>query len=316
MKSALVLGVTGGIGSEVARRLLASGWQVRALTRSTSGMAPPKGCERITGDAMAAGDVLRASDGVALIIHAVNPAGYKDWDKLVLPMLDNTIAAAKANGARVVLPGTVNNFGPDALPVLTEASPQHPRTRKGKIRVEMERRLQKAAETGDIKALIVRAGDFFGPPAGNNWFSQGVVKPGARPKSISNPGRAGVGHQCAYLPDLAATMVGLVESDGLPDFATFHMRGHWDEDGTRMMDAIRRVLGSLSVRVSPLPWWTFRFMAPFSTTLREMLEMRYLWEQPVDMGNDRLRAQLGDEPHTPLDQAVFRTLADMGFLEK
>jgi hypothetical protein len=33
-------------------------------------------------------------------------------------MLDNTITAARAAGARIVLPGTVYNFGPDAFPDL------------------------------------------------------------------------------------------------------------------------------------------------------------------------------------------------------
>ena len=34
-KIALVIGATGGIGSEVATRLSSAGWQVRALNRNT-----------------------------------------------------------------------------------------------------------------------------------------------------------------------------------------------------------------------------------------------------------------------------------------
>ncbi|MGO7741044.1 hypothetical protein ACC733_37425, partial [Rhizobium johnstonii] len=56
----------------------------------------------------------------------VNPPGYRDLETLVLPMLDNTIAAARAVGVRIVLPGNVYNFGPYALPAPTEESPQHP----------------------------------------------------------------------------------------------------------------------------------------------------------------------------------------------
>ena len=51
----------------------------------------------------------------SVIVHAVNPPGYRNWCKLVLPMLDNTISAARLTGARIVLPGTVYNFGPDAF---------------------------------------------------------------------------------------------------------------------------------------------------------------------------------------------------------
>ena len=38
-------------------------------------------------------------------------------------MLDNTIAAAKAGGARILLPDTIYNYGPDVFPLLREESP-------------------------------------------------------------------------------------------------------------------------------------------------------------------------------------------------
>ena len=166
---ALILGATGGIGGAVARRLHEEGWAIRALTRDIDkAAAKERRFDWVEGDAMNAGDVLSAAAGASLAFHAVNPPGYRDWDKLVLPMLDNTIAAARAVGATILLPGTVYNFGPDAFPVLYVDAPQNPVTRKGAIRVEMERRLEAAARQG-TQAIIVRAGDFFGPAAGNNW---------------------------------------------------------------------------------------------------------------------------------------------------
>ncbi len=169
-KIALILGATGGIGGAVARLLHSHGWQVRALHRAPNGIAEKHGFDWRVGDAMVASDVAAAAEGVSLIVHAVNPPGYRNWGQLVLPMLDNAIAAARANGARIVLPGTVYNYGPDAFPDIAEDAPQHPRTRKGAIRVEMERRLRAFAETGAGSVLIVRAGDFFGPGSANNWF--------------------------------------------------------------------------------------------------------------------------------------------------
>ncbi len=41
-------------------------------------------------------DVVAAAKGVDVIVHAVNPPGYRKWSEVVLPMLDNTIAAAAA----------------------------------------------------------------------------------------------------------------------------------------------------------------------------------------------------------------------------
>lgn len=311
---ALVLGATGGIGGEVAARLVTAGWQVRALNRNPERSGKDGRFLWFKGDALVAGDVAAAAQGASLIVHAVNPPGYRDWDKLVLPMLDNTIAAARANGARIVLPGTVYNYGPDAFPVIGEDAPQNPQTRKGRIRVEMERRLRQVAESGEAKVLIVRAGDFFGARAANNWFSQGLVKPGARPKVISYPGKRGIGHQWAYLPDVAETTVRLVEKEGLDDFATFHMDGHWDANGTGMTDAIQRALGAPAVPVKPMSWMMMRLASPFVPLLRELLEMKYLWERPVRLDNSKLEAVLGAEPRTPLDEAVAVTLAAIGCL--
>ncbi|RZS83036.1 nucleoside-diphosphate-sugar epimerase [Phyllobacterium myrsinacearum] len=313
-KMALVLGATGGIGGAVARNLLKRGWHIKALTRDLAKAAKVQGdFEWIAGDALNPRDVSRAAEGVCLIVHAVNPPGYRDWEKLVVPMLDNTIAAARQVGARVLLPGTVYNFGPDAFPVLDEDSPQHPLTRKGGLRVMMEQRLKDASASG-LDVLIVRAGDFFGPKAANNWFSQGLVTPGKPVSLVNNPSRRGIGHQWAFLPDVAETMAQLVERAGsLPRFAVYHMEGFWDADGMQMAAAIRRVVGR-PVKVRSFPWWIVPIMAPFNAFMHELKEMRYLWKQPLRMTNTRLTGTLGAEPRTPIDEAVRQTLSDLGCL--
>lgn len=313
-RTALVLGATGGIGGAVARRLKDRGWRVRALHRSPEKLVAREGFDWIRGDAMSASDVAAAATDVSLIVHAVNPPGYRHWSELVLPMLNNTIAAASRSCARVLLPGTIYNHGPDAFPVLDERSPQNPTTVKGRIRVEMEKRLREAAEAGSIEALIVRAGDFFGPRAGSNWFSQVLVKAGRRPGSICYPGRPGIGHSWAYLPDVAETMVQLVELEELGSFAAFNMEGHWDEDGTGMVDTIRRALEAPNLPVRRFPWKMLTLTSPFVPFFRELREMRYLWEQPIRLDNAQLSAAIGREPHTPLDEAVRATLLDIGCL--
>ncbi len=315
-RMALVLGATGGVGGEAARALLRHGWTVRAMARDPAGAAAKWRGDGaapvwIAGDAMDKASVTAAAEGCALIVHAVNPPGYRDWDKLVLPMLENTIAAAAESGARIVLPGTVYNFGPDAFDNPSEAAPQNPVTRKGAIRVRMEQLLRKAAQAG-TPALIVRCGDFFGAHAANNWFSQGLVKPGRPVTAISYPGSKGVGHQWAYLPDVGETIARLVDrQDELQPFEVFHMEGHWDADGTSMIAAIRKAAGSRRVAVRAFPWWAVMLASPFVTLFGEMREMRYLWRVPLHMTNLRLVGFLGEEPHTPWDEAVRTTLAGM-----
>ena len=313
-KTALVLGVTGGIGGQLSDALLAHGWSLAALVRDpvkAAGQCDPR-IRLMPGDAMKAADTLKAAQGVQVIAHCVNPPGYKDWDRLVLPMIDNTIAAAKAVGARILLPGTVYNFGPDAFPVLKVSSPQHPVSRKGAIRVEMERRLEQASQSG-APVLIVRAGDFFGGKSGgNNWMSQGLVKPRKPLATVSSPNTPGVGHPWAYLPDLAEAMALLLDRGAQSNFERYHFAGVYDATGHDMTDAIRAAAGNPNLTVSRFPWWAITLFSPFVTLFREMREMRYLWRNDHRLDNRELVAVLGREPHTPLVDAVGKTLRDLG----
>ncbi|MBE1159397.1 NAD-dependent epimerase/dehydratase family protein [Dyella acidiphila] len=311
-KIALVIGANGGIGRETCLALRHHGWQVRALVRQPPADPNQDGLSWIKGDAMQAADVLAASQGASVIVHAVNPPGYRGWETLVLPMLDNTIAAAKANHARIVLPGTVYNYGPDAFPLLREDSPQHPSTRKGEIRVEMERRLADASKHG-VRTLILRCGDFIGPHAGNTWFSQGLLKAGSPVKTLSYPGDYAIGHAWAYLPDVAQTIARLLEREqSLRDFDSFNFGGYW-LDGQQMLDAVRHATHNPAIAAGRFQWWLTALLAPFMETLRELRKMRYLWQSPVQLDDRKLLAFFDGRPYTtPLEQALHTTLSAIG----
>ncbi len=141
-RTALVLGATGGIGGETAAALERHGWAIRALSRNGQPAGDTTGWEWVKGDAMDRSSIVSAAQGTSAIVHAVNPPGYRNWAQLVVPMIDNTIAAARAGGARILLPGTIYNYGPDTFPVLRENSPQRATTHKGRIRIELEQRLE------------------------------------------------------------------------------------------------------------------------------------------------------------------------------
>jgi len=311
-RTTLIIGATGAFGHAAAQALLAHGWRVRALTRdpeaAAQGPARLDGLQWIRGDAMTPADVIAAAAGADVVVHAANPPRYRGWPRLAPAMLESSIAAAEAAGARLVFPGTVYNFDPTDQPVICEDSPQRPSNPKGAIRVAMERRLEAASKQG-LRVLILRAGDFFGPPPSNSWLTAAMVTAKGRPGKVVYPGDPKVGRAWAYLPDLGETLARLLDQEGrLGRFARFHFGGHWLSPGVEMAEAVRRAAGDPRLPIRPFPWFAIRAMAPFNETFQGLLDTRYLWRQPLRLDNARLVEFLGAEPHTPLDEAVRASL--------
>lgn len=317
-KTALILGAGGGLGAATTVALQAHGWQVRALVRNPTAASqklPRLGQLDVRkGDAMRPEDVVAAATGADLILHAVNPPGYRNWDTLALPMLENSILAARSSGARLVFPGNVYGFGADAGPLVQEDSPQHPRSRKGAIRVAMERHLAEAAQDG-VRSLIVRAGDFFGAYAPASWMATVMVRPGKPLARVVYPGDREVGHAWAYLPDLAEAIARLAERDAdLEPHAVFHFGGHYGDPGIAFAEAIAAAANRPGLPIRGFPWPLVTLGAPFVPLFRELREMRYLWQEPLRLDNSRLVAFLGAEPHTPLPVALRDSLEGLGCL--
>jgi nucleoside-diphosphate-sugar epimerase len=178
----------------------------------------------------------------------------------------------------------------------------------------MEQKLEAAAARG-VRTLILRGGDFFGPHTGSSWFSQGMVKRGAQLASVTYPGRRGVGHAWAYLPDFAEAGARLVEADArLATSSAFHFAGHWFAEGREIAERARIVSGRPAAPIRTFPWVAMMALSPFVPLFREMAEMRYLWSQPIQLDNARLVGVIGAEPHTDTDTALRATLGAMGCL--
>lgn len=316
MSTALILGITGSVGANITLKLADRGWRIRALHRN-----PEAAAERFSdlnnidwrqGDLLQPGNAEGAADGCDVIVHAVNPPGYHHWRELALPMLDRSIAAAKASGATLVFPANVYNYAPDIGHNVSEDAPQQAVTEKGRVRVEMEDRLRQASAEG-VRVILVRAGDFFGPGAGSSMLNY-LVKPGQPVKRLGYPGPLDVTHAYAYLPDLAETFARLIEQRAdLAAYADFQFAGH-ALSANQLAATLRQVVAEPGMKVGGFPWWLIRLAAPFNPTFKGLLEMRYLWHKPITLNNAKLVATLGEEPHTPLDEALTATLRQLGCL--
>src|SRR5581483_6958183 len=201
----LVLGAAGRLGFTAAETFRDAGWQVKGLVRPGRKGAVPRRIEAV--EAVTRDEAVEAGRGCDVVLNALNPA-ITQWDKNALSLAYGAIAVAEGNGATLLFPGSVWNYGRTMPAVLDETTPMHPTTRKGAMRVEIEQRIREATDRG-MRAIVLRGGDFFGGGRGS-WFDLVIAKDIARQR-LTYPGPFDVVHSWAYLPDFAETLVRLAE---------------------------------------------------------------------------------------------------------
>lgn len=306
----LILGAKGRFGLSAARAFAAAGWRVLGLVRPAGEPAAVPGVEWLAADVHDHAAVARLAQGAQVVVHALNPA-YTNaaWQAQVLPLAETALQLAQRLGATLLVPGNIYNFGADAPTVLRVGTPQRAHTVKGRLRVAMEQRLS----ASPVQTVVIRAGDFFGQGTGS-WFDTVLAK--ELPKGVLRyPARAGVHTAWAYLPDLAQTFVRVAERrSALGAHTVLHFAGHslcaadWQQALAQPMAARGWVAVGQLARTKALPWWLLRLGGGFNPVLASLYEMRYLWQRPGALDNFELQALIGQEPRTPLAQAVAATL--------
>ncbi|BCM22125.1 SDR family oxidoreductase [Mesorhizobium sp. J8] len=308
MTKIAILGANGRLGRVVGKAFIDAGFDVRAVTRTGKVPAELKGATAVAGDALDRQSLIRATHGVDIVFNGLNPI-YTDWGKC-MPMAENVMAACRENGALHLFPGTVYNYGSPMPQVITEATPFHPTTEKGRIRCAMEDLFRGEAEAGRVRTIVLRAGDFFGGTGSGSWFDL-VVAAKMKKGIYTAPGPADLTHEWAYLPDFAVAFVGLAKNlDKTGFFETINFPGHAITD-LDMKSAAEKALGS-KLKLSFMPWWVLRAGSPFVAMWKEIVSMSYLRFEAHRLVSTRLEEVIGEIPHTPLDQAVKEALQDIG----
>src|SRR6185295_12724585 len=91
-----------------------AGWSVKGLVRPGRAAAVPRKVEPV--GAVNRDEAIAAGRGCDVVLNAFNPA-ITLWQKNALSLAHGAIATAEENGAVLLFPGSVWNFGADMPPV-------------------------------------------------------------------------------------------------------------------------------------------------------------------------------------------------------
>lgn len=300
MESVIVLGAKGRFGRAAVAAFEAAGWDVTALARSWSGQGPS--ARRVSVDVTDVDALCRACAGHDVIVHAAHPP-YQHWATEVPRITAAVIAAARASGATVAIPGNIYVYGARLPAILQETTPWSGDTGKGAIRTRMERDFRDSG----LRCFVLRGGDFIEPKRTGNWFdSQIAIKAWAG--KFCYPGPRDLPHAWAYLPDMARAMADLAKLRAqFDDFEEFGFGGY-----TLTGNDLLRLTGkavSQELRCARFPWWALRVMSVWSPLMREVNEMRYLWMRGHAIDDTKLRMTLPGFVSTPPKVAIASSLA-------
>jgi nucleoside-diphosphate-sugar epimerase len=292
-----ILGINGHVAQWAARAFVDAGWTVRGMGRSNR--QPIAGVAFIKGDAESVADMARAVEGSDVVVNALNLPYDKWFGGAMEAQTARVIEAIGTAGRTLLYPGNIYNYAA-ALREVTPDAAQHPERPRGEIRVRCEAMLAAAAARGDLQAIIVRAGDFFGPGNHGDWFDQGIL---AQKGKIAAPGDAGVGHSWAYLPDLGRAFEKLAwHRSELGAFENFHFAGHFVTN-EQLVAAVRQA-APVPLKAAAFPWPLLKLIGLVNPVMRELSRMHYLWQNPMRLTDARLDAILGPDFNTPYEEAI------------
>jgi dihydroflavonol-4-reductase len=211
MRSALITGATGFVGSHLAEHLTDEGWRLRALVRPTSArdLIDRLGVEPCIGDLTSAGAIRGAAEGVDTVYHlaavtfAPDEESYQRANAAGTQTLVDAVLACAERPRRLVYLSSYAACGPATNDAArrTDETPA-PISSYGRSKLEGERIVEAAAREG-IEVVVVRAPAVYGPGdrALLSYFQ--LVRWGLAPSPAGSERRR---LHMIYAPDLARAL--------------------------------------------------------------------------------------------------------------
>jgi len=160
-----ILGAGGSIGNTLANELLKSKESVRLVSRNNYQII---GAESFKADITSYEETLNSVKG-SDIVYLVAGLTYdrKVWSVLWPKIMKNVIDACKNYGAKLIFFDNVYMYG-KVEGKMTENTPYSPCSIKGEIRAQIANMLNDEMSHNNLKAIIARSADFYGPYASNS----------------------------------------------------------------------------------------------------------------------------------------------------
>lgn len=298
----LIVGA-GPVGTTTAVKLADLGHHVTVLSRSGRGPVHP-GIELVAADATDPDILVPHLDGSGALVNAANPA-YHRWPQDWPPLHEAMRTAAQRTGSLLVVMDNLYAFGAGAAMPMREDTPLRPTGRKGLVRADMATSLMNDHQTGKLRAVIVRASDFYGPGVLRSAFGERTVPNVMAGKKVALLGSPDVPHVVSYMPDVASTFVAVITQARAAGH-TWLVPNAPAVTQRETVEAFARAAGT-TVKVTTIPKVAILVGGAVVPFLRELKETWYQFVEEWTTDSSRTESMLGVGP-TPLADGAAATV--------
>jgi nucleoside-diphosphate-sugar epimerase len=300
----IILGAGGAIGNVLTEELLTKGENVRLVSRREHKI---DGTESASADLTDNDSTVAVIDESAIVYLLVGlPYDRSIWREQWPRIMENVIEACRRKNAGLIFFDNVYMYG-RVKGKMTENSPIKPISEKGKIRAEIANRLILEMNDGNIKAIIARAADFYGPHADGAslpyifYFSR--LAAGRKARVLVN---AKTRHSYTYTGDCGKALYLLSKEDSAYN-QVWHLPtmspALTDED---FIEIAARKLG-VKPKYSILGKWMVKLAGMFDKQTGEVYEMLYQNEFDYEFDSSKFERFFNFRP-TPYEKGIEETI--------
>ena len=252
--------------------------RVRLVSRKNR--PPLKNVETVAADVTNYEETLNAVRGSDVVYLLVGLAyDIRVWRESWPKIMTNAINACKANGSHLIFFDNVYMYG-RVEGAMTEETSFNPISKKGEVRAAIAGQLLKEMKAGNVKALIARSADFYGPvnfsTSAVNLLVFGNLKKGKKAQWLVN---AKVPHSLTYVPDAGRALYLLANSE-----SAFGQTWHIPTASNALTgeELIKEATNQMEARdsYSVISKGMMRMAGLFNKAIKESVEMSYQNEFP------------------------------------
>lgn len=289
-----ILGANGIIGRELSSHLPRFTSQVRQVSRNPQKVNPSD--ELVKADLLNYSETERAVAG-SEVVYLVAGLKYetKVWQQQWPVVMKNTIEACKKHGSKLVFFDNVYAYG-KVNGVMTEETPFNPTSKKGEVRATIATLLLNEIKAGNLKGMIIRAADFYGPGATLSLIHSTVterLKAGKGAQWIGDMKRI---HTFTYTPDAGKTVALLGNAEEAYNQTWHALTSAEKMTGEELIRIAYEIMNMPNKGIQAMSKTGVRLLGFFIPVLREFVEMMYQFENDYIFDSSKAQKFLNENP--------------------